>query len=148
MRRQHYQTPGRLTKAWHSQLLISQSQSACQTSDISKLIFWYQKIYFEVSVVWDKRSWNVNRNKICFQPIFLDISKYFEISVFEIPRVDYSNDKRNIIFIIHCRLAFICAYTYIMSVYFANIVHCSNLFWLILTDQPWALLFKTNDIVS
>ena len=25
-----------------------------QTTDISKEIFWYQKIYFEVSVVWDE----------------------------------------------------------------------------------------------
>ena len=38
----------------YSQLLISQSLCTPQTSDISKYIFWFQKIYFEISVVSSK----------------------------------------------------------------------------------------------
>lgn len=42
----------------YSQLPISQSQRSSQTSDTWKLIFWSQAFYFEISPVWNKRSWN------------------------------------------------------------------------------------------
>ena len=73
------------------QLSISQNQSSYQTTDISMEIFWFQKIYFEISiadqkmyfeisVVWDKYSRYENINRKCV------IRRYYEISVFDISR--------------------------------------------------------------
>ena len=45
-----------------------------QTADISKWIFWDQKFYFEISVVWDElRHWDIESrlyNKCMLHPVF------------------------------------------------------------------------------
>ena len=59
--------------------MISQSQSSSQTVDISNLVFWSQKIYFEISVVWDYMSWNVKRNMKCVHPKFFQYINVWDI---------------------------------------------------------------------
>ena len=75
-------------RVWNSQPSIFRSPS--QSTDITKLIFWFLTIYFEILVVWDNRSWNAKNTHICVQTIFFDIRGCFEISVFEITRGRYS----------------------------------------------------------
>ena len=42
-------------------------------------IMWYQKIYLEISLVWDQRYWNRDKNRKSVQTIFFETRGYFEI---------------------------------------------------------------------
>ena len=91
-----------------SQLSISQSESSAQTTTISKENFWSQKIYFEISVVWDKRNWKENKDKICVHTILFDMRGYFEILVFVILRVNCTSLYYHTCFYLFCNLAHFC----------------------------------------
>lgn len=75
----------------YSQPAISQSWCSSQTTNISK------QVCLAISVVWDKGNWNENKSKKCVQTILFDIGSYFEISVFEITRVDCSRVFRTVL---------------------------------------------------
>lgn len=67
--------------------MIYQNRSSSHTTNISKCIFWSQRInYKEI-----KKSWNESKNRKCVLTILFDVIGYFEISVFETSRVDCIN---------------------------------------------------------
>lgn len=71
-------------------IFILSPVGTCTFSTCSQLSIyqgsWSQKINFEMSVVWENKRWNENKNKKYIQTIFLISEVFSDISVQDIKR--------------------------------------------------------------